>query len=48
MLMFAFQARKDILKIHTKQWAPPPCDAFLEELADKCVGMHTLFILIYT
>uniref|UniRef100_A0A8C5C750 ATPase family AAA domain containing 2 n=1 Tax=Gadus morhua TaxID=8049 RepID=A0A8C5C750_GADMO len=31
-------ARKDILKIHTKQWAPPPCDAFLEELADKCVG----------
>ncbi|XP_056458216.1 ATPase family AAA domain-containing protein 2-like isoform X1 [Gadus chalcogrammus] len=31
-------ARKDILKIHTKQWSPPPCDAFLEELADKCVG----------
>ncbi|KAK0155594.1 ATPase family AAA domain-containing protein 2 [Merluccius polli] len=31
-------ARKDILKIHTRQWSPQPCDAFLEELADKCVG----------
>lgn len=33
------QARKDILKIHTRQWTPSPSDAFLEELADKCVGM---------
>ncbi|XP_030606598.1 ATPase family AAA domain-containing protein 2 isoform X3 [Archocentrus centrarchus] len=32
------EARKDILKIHTRQWAPPPSDAFLEEVADKCVG----------
>ncbi|XP_054477905.1 ATPase family AAA domain-containing protein 2-like isoform X2 [Anoplopoma fimbria] len=32
------EARKDILKIHTRQWTPPPCDTFLEELADKCVG----------
>lgn len=32
------EARKDILKIHTRQWTPQPCDAFLEELADKCVG----------
>uniref|UniRef100_A0A3P8TJN4 ATPase family AAA domain-containing protein 2 n=1 Tax=Amphiprion percula TaxID=161767 RepID=A0A3P8TJN4_AMPPE len=32
------EARKDILKIHTRQWTPPPSDAFLEELADKCVG----------
>ncbi|XP_053183237.1 ATPase family AAA domain-containing protein 2-like isoform X2 [Scomber japonicus] len=32
------EARKDILKIHTRQWTPPPTDAFLEELADKCVG----------
>lgn len=32
------EARKDILKIHTKQWTPPPSDTFLEELADKCVG----------
>lgn len=32
------EARKDILKIHTRQWEPHPSDAFLEELADKCVG----------
>ncbi|XP_055019278.1 ATPase family AAA domain-containing protein 2 isoform X2 [Boleophthalmus pectinirostris] len=32
------EARKDILKIHTRQWTPPPSDLFLEELADKCVG----------
>ncbi|XP_041931933.1 ATPase family AAA domain-containing protein 2-like isoform X1 [Alosa sapidissima] len=32
------EARKDILKIYTKQWKPTPSDAFLEELADKCVG----------
>lgn len=41
LIVFCFflrQARKDILKIHTRQWTPPPSDAFLEELADKCVG----------
>lgn len=32
------EARKDILKIHTRQWTPPPSDMFLEALADKCVG----------
>uniref|UniRef100_A0A3Q3KVE1 ATPase family AAA domain-containing protein 2 n=1 Tax=Mastacembelus armatus TaxID=205130 RepID=A0A3Q3KVE1_9TELE len=32
------EARRDILKIHTRQWTPPPSDTFLEELADKCVG----------
>ncbi|KAK7146911.1 hypothetical protein R3I94_009676 [Phoxinus phoxinus] len=32
------EARKDILKIHTRQWIPKLSDAFLEELADKCVG----------
>ncbi|KAM4633071.1 ATPase family AAA domain-containing protein 2 isoform 2-T2 [Polymixia lowei] len=32
------EARRDILKIHTRQWTPLPSDAFLEELADKCVG----------
>uniref|UniRef100_A0A7N6B5R4 ATPase family AAA domain-containing protein 2 n=1 Tax=Anabas testudineus TaxID=64144 RepID=A0A7N6B5R4_ANATE len=32
------EARKDILKIHTRQWTPSPSDTFLEELADKCVG----------
>uniref|UniRef100_A0A4W6EBF2 ATPase family AAA domain-containing protein 2 n=1 Tax=Lates calcarifer TaxID=8187 RepID=A0A4W6EBF2_LATCA len=32
------EARKDILKIHTRQWTPTPSDTFLEELADKCVG----------
>ncbi|XP_026084340.1 ATPase family AAA domain-containing protein 2-like isoform X1 [Carassius auratus] len=32
------EARKDILKIHTKQWDPQLSDVFREELADKCVG----------
>ncbi|XP_037533049.1 ATPase family AAA domain-containing protein 2 [Nematolebias whitei] len=32
------EARRDILKIHTRQWAPQPSETFLEELADKCVG----------
>ncbi|XP_064874197.1 ATPase family AAA domain-containing protein 2-like [Oncorhynchus nerka] len=32
------ESRKDILKIHTRQWSPTPSDPFLEELADKCVG----------
>ncbi|KAJ8000138.1 hypothetical protein DPEC_G00201730 [Dallia pectoralis] len=32
------ESRKDILKIHTRQWDPAPSDPFLEELADKCVG----------
>ncbi|XP_016375636.1 ATPase family AAA domain-containing protein 2-like isoform X3 [Sinocyclocheilus rhinocerous] len=31
------EARKDILKIHTRQWDPQLSDVFLEELADKCV-----------
>ncbi|TNN02244.1 hypothetical protein fugu_009731 [Takifugu bimaculatus] len=31
-------ARKDILKIHTRQWTPPPSDTFLEKLVDNCVG----------
>uniref|UniRef100_A0AAY4CJ19 ATPase family AAA domain-containing protein 2 n=1 Tax=Denticeps clupeoides TaxID=299321 RepID=A0AAY4CJ19_9TELE len=31
-------SRKEILKIHTRQWNPQPSQAFLEELADKCVG----------
>uniref|UniRef100_A0A4W4E9X3 ATPase family AAA domain-containing protein 2 n=1 Tax=Electrophorus electricus TaxID=8005 RepID=A0A4W4E9X3_ELEEL len=32
------EARKEILKIHTRQWSPQLSEAFLEELADKCVG----------
>ncbi|XP_051574351.1 ATPase family AAA domain-containing protein 2-like isoform X2 [Myxocyprinus asiaticus] len=32
------EARKDILKIHTRQWDPQLSDVFLEVLADKCVG----------
>ncbi|XP_044524933.1 ATPase family AAA domain-containing protein 2 [Gracilinanus agilis] len=31
-------ARKEILKIHTRDWNPKPLDIFLEELAEKCVG----------
>ncbi|XP_061529884.1 ATPase family AAA domain-containing protein 2-like isoform X2 [Phycodurus eques] len=32
------EARRDILKIHTKQWTPQLSENFLEELGDKCVG----------
>ncbi|XP_009995966.1 PREDICTED: ATPase family AAA domain-containing protein 2 [Chaetura pelagica] len=32
------EARKEIFKIHTKDWTPKPLDMFLEELAEKCVG----------
>ncbi|XP_059690634.1 ATPase family AAA domain-containing protein 2-like, partial [Gavia stellata] len=32
------EARKDIFKIHTRDWTPKPLDMFLEELAEKCVG----------
>ncbi|XP_035984936.1 ATPase family AAA domain-containing protein 2 isoform X2 [Fundulus heteroclitus] len=32
------EARKEIVRIHTRQWSPPPSEAFLEELAEKCVG----------
>ncbi|XP_057689376.1 ATPase family AAA domain-containing protein 2-like isoform X2 [Corythoichthys intestinalis] len=32
------EARRDILKIHTRDWTPPLAINFLEELADKCVG----------
>ncbi|XP_060051457.1 ATPase family AAA domain-containing protein 2 isoform X2 [Erinaceus europaeus] len=31
-------ARKEILKIHTRDWNPKPLDLFLEELAENCVG----------
>uniref|UniRef100_UPI0037E9202F ATPase family AAA domain-containing protein 2-like n=1 Tax=Semicossyphus pulcher TaxID=241346 RepID=UPI0037E9202F len=32
------ESRKEILKIHTLQWKPPPSEDFLDELAEKCVG----------
>ncbi|XP_037549408.1 ATPase family AAA domain-containing protein 2 [Nematolebias whitei] len=32
------ESRKEILKIHTQQWKPPPSEEFLDELAEKCVG----------
>ncbi|XP_029868450.1 ATPase family AAA domain-containing protein 2 isoform X4 [Aquila chrysaetos chrysaetos] len=31
------EARKEIFKIHTREWIPKPLDTFLEELAEKCV-----------
>lgn len=31
-------ARKEILKIHTRDWNPKPLDIFLEELAENSVG----------
>lgn len=41
-LYFVQQARRDILKIHTRQWTPPPSETFLDELAEKCVGMFAV------
>ncbi|XP_059206069.1 ATPase family AAA domain-containing protein 2-like isoform X3 [Centropristis striata] len=32
------ESRKEILKIHTRQWKPRPSEDFLEELSEKCVG----------
>lgn len=37
---FPPQARKEILKIHTRDWNPKPLDIFLEELAENCVGKY--------
>ncbi|XP_061462022.1 ATPase family AAA domain-containing protein 2 isoform X2 [Rhineura floridana] len=31
-------ARREILKIHTREWSPKPSEMFLEELAEKTVG----------
>lgn len=45
---FVWKARKDILKIHTRQWTPPPSDTFLEKLVDKCVGMFVLKMKNYS
>lgn len=48
-LLFVFQSRKEILKIHTRQWKPPPSEDFLDELAEKCVGgwdgNYVLFVI---
>ncbi|NXA47580.1 ATAD2 protein, partial [Nothocercus julius] len=32
------EARKEIFKIHTRNWTPKPFDTFLDELAEKSVG----------
>ncbi|NXS29660.1 ATAD2 protein, partial [Pomatostomus ruficeps] len=32
------EARKEIFKIHTRDWNPKPSDDLLEELAEECVG----------
>ncbi|NXD89355.1 ATAD2 protein, partial [Chaetorhynchus papuensis] len=32
------EARKEIFKIHTRDWNPKPSDSLLEELAEECVG----------
>ncbi|XP_030363088.1 ATPase family AAA domain-containing protein 2 isoform X2 [Strigops habroptila] len=32
------EARKEIFKIHTRDWTPKPLDMFLEELAEKSTG----------
>ncbi|RMC15279.1 hypothetical protein DUI87_07468 [Hirundo rustica rustica] len=37
-----FQARKEIFKIHTRDWNPKPSENFLEELAEECVGNYVI------
>ncbi|NWT68388.1 ATAD2 protein, partial [Prunella himalayana] len=32
------EARKEIFRIHTRDWNPKPSDNLLEELAEECVG----------
>eukprot|EP00075_Anas_platyrhynchos_P015526 XP_027304779.1 ATPase family AAA domain-containing protein 2-like isoform X8 [Anas platyrhynchos] len=32
------EARKEIFKIHTRDWTPKPPDMLLDELAEKCLG----------
>ncbi|KAG8133926.1 hypothetical protein E2320_011675 [Naja naja] len=32
------EARKEILKIHTREWTPKPSELFLQEVAERCVG----------
>ena len=32
------QARKSILRIHTRQWTEPPSEDLVVELAERCVG----------
>ncbi|XP_071890437.1 ATPase family AAA domain-containing protein 2 isoform X3 [Anas platyrhynchos] len=32
------EARKEIFKIHTRDWTPKPPDVLLDELAEKCIG----------
>ncbi|XP_032063062.1 ATPase family AAA domain-containing protein 2-like [Aythya fuligula] len=32
------EARKEIVKIHTRDWTPQPPDMLLDELAEKCIG----------
>ncbi|NXB59121.1 ATAD2 protein, partial [Struthidea cinerea] len=32
------EARKEIFKIHTRDWNPKPSDNLLEQLAEECVG----------
>ncbi|NWV12607.1 ATAD2 protein, partial [Ptilonorhynchus violaceus] len=32
------EARKEIFKIHTRDWNPKPLDSLLEKLAEECVG----------
>nr|XP_038023371.1 ATPase family AAA domain-containing protein 2-like [Anas platyrhynchos] len=32
------EARKEIFKIHTRDWTPKPPDMLLDELAEKCIG----------
>lgn len=41
-----FQARRQILRIHTKEWNPKLSAPFVSELAEKTVGEFGLFHLL--
>ncbi|KAL2308296.1 hypothetical protein Nmel_001309 [Mimus melanotis] len=36
------EARKEIFKIHTRDWNPKPSDNLIEELAEECVGNYVI------
>ena len=42
-----YQARTQILQIHTKEWIPKLSEPFLAELAEKCAGKFPFSCLLY-
>ena len=44
---FFFQARKQILSIHTGSWQPKLNELFIDQLAEKCAGKLDYLIYSY-